>query len=1604
MTTRYDVSKVPLQGGYVAKQCPVRAQNDAIVPGVRLAPDTFQQRLIDQGVAFETDVVAELVAAQPAAVIIEGGGEIAEVATLEAMRAGAPLIVNARMSDPAGRRVGKPDLLVQASAGYDAVDIKWHHALEVAKPSGKDPSALVSALSAPTLMLATNDPAFVPRKHEGDLLQLAHYRRMLETVGMAAPGDRVAGIIGTERRVVWHDLDAAIWRTPSLSEKHKRRSTMERYDFEFDFRLDIISVAHQHQNDPSVDLLVVPVRCGECPTCPWNDYCRPILETPPGDVSLLPRLGWTQWKAHRERGVTNRAELAALDMRTAQIVAAKLDVAGLIATVAGVNPATPILELGASWSKGKRFEQLQQLGIATVGDALSLDASTARYSDAPIPSLPDQIDMARAALGPESVYRRRGTDEVIVPRADIEIDVDMESTELGVYMWGTWLSSGTNVGDALLHALRTRGASMELVEGYRSFATFDELTPESEAKNSLTFWQWLQRIREYCHQQGLTVRAFCWNESAENQYLRNIGLAWDVADDVEAFITSGEWVDLLRVWDAQLVTGGASGLKVVAPLIGFHWDVDEAGGGESMVVHDRAVNGPDAASAQEWLLAYNRSDVMATRGVREWMTNTVVPAAEELDHAAGISSAPGAATVAPTVSSAVASPTGPAIQLPSHQVASRTAFGGAMTAAEFARKWIGSTRGERAASHEHFMNLCSLLGQPTPNSDQTGDRYAFEKGAAKVEGGEGWADVWKKGHFAWEYKGKHKDLEAAYRQLLLYREALENPPLLVVCDLDKFEIHTNFTNTAKEVHKFSLQDFLDGPARPMRLLKAVMEAPDSLKPSATREELTEKAAGHFAELAVGLRGRGYDAQRVAHFLNKLVFCMFAEDSGLLPAGLIARVTKIGDSLFADPAEVRAAMAELFSRMSSQGGRFGAERIQWFNGGLFDGDDALELTSGELDVVSTVAALDWSQIEPAVLGTLFERGLDPDKRSQMGAHYTDRISIERVIAPMVIEPLEREFALAQRAAREALGDISITGSLSGSALGTRTRAIQRAESIVTKFLKRLDGVRVLDPACGSGNFLYVALQALKDLESRVILWESMELGTPIRFPVLGPHNLLGIELNPYAAELARVAIWIGEIQWMLGNGFAYLRNPVLRPLDNIECRDAVVAFDGDGAPGEPRWPRTDFIIGNPPFLGIRKMRSALGDAYVDALFEVYAGRVPHSADLVCYWHEKAGAMIAAGECTYAGLLATQSIRAGANRVVLERIKTTGDIFMAWADEPWIVEGAAVRVSIIAYDDGREGQRTLDGKAVTTINSDLTAEIDLSRSQALPENGMIAFQGPVKVGPFEIPHVLARQLLDSPNPDGRSNVDVIRPWMNAKDITGRPRDMFIIDFGELSEEHACLYEAPFEYVREHVRPVRVTNRRARRAERWWQHGETVPGLRAAMVGLQRFFVTPRVTKHRIFAWVDARTLPDTRLIAFARQDDYFFGVLHSRVHQVWSLRTGSQHGVGATFTYTPTTTFETFPLPHGTNEQTRAIAEAAQRVNALREGWLNPASMSESELRMRTLTNLYNAMPTWLMQAHERLDRTVHDAYGWSYPLDDGEILARLWSLNVERSSA
>ncbi len=952
-----------------------------------------------------------------------------------------------------------------------------------------------------------------------------------------------------------------------------------------------------------------------------------------------------------------------------------------------------------------------------------------------------------------------------------------------------------------------------------------------------------------------------------------------------------------------------------------------------------------------------------------------------------------------------------------------------MTPSDFIKKWHAADLKERSASQAHFLDLCALLEIEDPiSADPKGDWFTFERGASKTSGGEGWADVWRKGCFAWEYKGKKKDLDKAFGQLLQYSIALENPPLLIVSDMARFRVHTNWTNTVQQVHEFELHDLLDAKTR--NLLRDCFLDPEKLRPAKTRQALTEEAAQKFASLAQRLRGRKHDASTVAHFVNRLVFCMFAEDVDLLPNKMFQKMLELCQR---DPSEFQPFAKDLFSAMQA-GGRVGFEKVEWFNGGLFDDDTVLPLEKEDLQELLVAAKLDWSEIDPSILGTLFERGLDPDKRSQLGAHYTDRDKIMQIVNPVVVEPLLAEWAEVKTNIEKSLDKAQSAKSRSA-----KTKAEKDAERQHAAFLERLRNFRVLDPACGSGNFLYLSLLALKDIEHRTNL-EAEALGLPRGFPTIGPECVKGIELNSYAAELARVSVWVGEIQWMRRNGFDAARNPILRPLGTIENRDAVLAPGGT----EADWPDADVVVGNPPFLGNKRMISALGEAYVADLRNAW-DKVPGGVDLVAYWFAKAWEMMQGGRLTRVGLVSTNSIRSGLNREVLKPIVEGGRIFNAWSDEEWTVEGAAVRVSMVCFD-GHHGQPALlNGELVAEIYSDLSPArggVDLSSVGRLQTNRGVAFQGPVKVGPFDVEGTTARQWLKMPcNPNGKYNSDVLVPLLNGSDITKRSSDRWIINFRELPEDKACLFEAPFQFVLHNVKPIREKNRDKQRREKWWRLGRSGSDLHNATQNLGRSIFSPRVAKHRLFVWAAPCVLPDSRVVLVARDDDASFGILHSSFHEVWSLALGGWHGVGNDPQYTPSLGFETFPFPAGltpdipasdyaNDPRAKKIAEAAVELNHLRENWLNPPDLinripdvaegypdrlipkdgkAEKELRKRTLTNLYNTRPAWLDNAHKRLDEAVAEAYGWGDDWRDGqltedEILARLFRLNQERTKA
>jgi type II restriction/modification system DNA methylase subunit YeeA len=667
---------------------------------------------------------------------------------------------------------------------------------------------------------------------------------------------------------------------------------------------------------------------------------------------------------------------------------------------------------------------------------------------------------------------------------------------------------------------------------------------------------------------------------------------------------------------------------------------------------------------------------------------------------------------------------------------------------------------------------------------------------------------------------------------------------------------------------------------------------------------------------------------------------------------------------------------------------------------------------------------------------------------------------RIVEPVVLAPLRAEWQMVRVRIAEVMAEYhrildrakasktevrvtfgQSTKAFIGPGKGATTAALNKhlskAKDLCREFLHRLENFKVLDPACGSGNFLYLSLLGLKDLEHQVIM-DFQELAFERFIPAVGPQSVMGIEINAYPAELARVTIWIGQIQWTLRHGWGLSMNPILKPLEQISCKDAVLNPDGT----EPEWPDADCIVGNPPFLGDKKMISELGESYVTALRKAYAGRVPGGADLVTYWFDKAWKQIQAGKAQRAGLVATNSIRGGQNRRVLDIITGSGRILEAWSDEDWIADGTPVRVSIVCFDSNKDTGpgASLDGQQVSEIYPDLTARlssgtgVDLTKARQLKENTGVIFMGTTKVGAFGVPGNLARRWLTAPsNPNGRPNSDVVKPWANARDLTRRYSDTWVIDFGtDMTESEAALYEQPFGYLVAKVKAMRSGNRRSAYGTYWWRFGETRPALRKAMLPLSRTIATPSVAKHRTFVFLHRSILPDHAVFVVTRDDETTFGILHSRFHEAWALRRGTS--LEDRPRYTPTTTFETFPFPEGLSPDIPAdkyasdpraisVANAARYLNQLRDAWLNPPELirrapevvpgfpdriipvgpkAAEELKKRTLTNLYNKGPAWLVQAHKQLDDAVAAAYGWPTDISEHEALKRLLELNLSRS--
>ncbi len=1017
-----------------------------------------------------------------------------------------------------------------------------------------------------------------------------------------------------------------------------------------------------------------------------------------------------------------------------------------------------------------------------------------------------------------------------------------------------------------------------------------------------------------------------------------------------------------------------------------------------------------------------------------------------------------------------------------------------MDVAEFIPRWTESSASERANKDAFLLELCDVLGVPRPDpttGDSAADRYVFERDAVLVAEGQkrsvGKIDLYKDGCFLLEAKqgsekgspklgtakrntpGWNVAMRDAFGQALGYARMLERPPpFLLTCDIGYcFDLYACFDGTTdyrpfpnaqtSRIFLVDLGDYLD-------TLRAIFLDPGSLDPARHAARVTREVAGHLAALARELEAAGHAPESVASFLMRCLFTMFAEDVGLLPDRLFTKALE--EQWIPHPEKFRVDVVNLWASMND-GGWSVAGKLLRFNGGLFARQDSLPLERRHLQLLLDAARCDWAHVEPAIFGTLLERALDPRERHALGAHYTPRAYVERLVKPTIEEPLRAEWAVVQTEAR---------------ALALRGK-VADAEKAVRGFHERLCHVRVLDPACGSGNFLYVTLDLFKRLESEVLAFAGELSGSVVLADMqnvsVTPAQFRGIEIKPWAREIAELVLWIGYLQWHYRTHRNVApREPVLRDYKNIELRDAVLAYDGEevvldehGKPvtrwdghttkkhpvtGEdvpdetsriavtrlvnPRkavWPDADFIVGNPPFIGNKRMRQALGDGYVEALRATHDD-VPETVDYVMYWWNHAAGLVRAGKARRFGLITTNSITQTFNRGVVQRhleVRHPVSIAFAVADHPWVdsEDGAAVRIAMTTVCSAASlGQRIDVVKEIPAqngeievvtlsrhgrVNSDLTIGSDVKGGVVpLESNRDLCLQGCKLVGAgFRIGPADRSRLL-SLQPDAARFVPL---YVSGSDLTKRIEHTYVIDFYGFSEEAAReAFPSGFQIVLDRVKPERDHNRREVRRRNWWLFGENAPKLRRANSTLKRFIATSEVAKYRIFVFLDLPgTVADGSLAAISLEDAFFLGVLSSRLHVAWSLASGGRMGMGNDPRYQNGPCFLPFPFPVCFDDPRSRIRDLGEQLDTHRKhqqaqhadltitGMYNvleklrsgaPLTAKEKEIHEKGLVSV-------LKEIHDALDAAVFDAYGWPHDLTDEQILERLVALNAERAA-
>jgi hypothetical protein len=1013
----------------------------------------------------------------------------------------------------------------------------------------------------------------------------------------------------------------------------------------------------------------------------------------------------------------------------------------------------------------------------------------------------------------------------------------------------------------------------------------------------------------------------------------------------------------------------------------------------------------------------------------------------------------------------------------------------------FIDRWGGASGSERANYQLFVADLCRLLGVPPPEparEDTQDNAYVFERRVTFAHGdgstSAGFIDCYRRGAFVLEAKklraGAHTKgfddaLMRARAQAEGYARALPaaegRPPFLVVVDVGHVvELYAEFTRSGATYtpfpdarsHRIKLADLRDEAVR--ERLRLLWADPMALDPSRASAKVTRQVSAQLARLAKSLEAAGHRPEAVAAFLTRCLFSMFAEDVGLLPRdpegqGAFARLLRQWRD---QPDTLRRMLGILWADMDRGGFSAAlADQVHRFNGKLFKGagtdDYVLPLTREQIDALLDAARSNWREVEPAIFGTLLERALDPDERHDLGAHYTPRAYVERLVLPTVVEPLRAEWADAQAAA--LLLSIE-AGSLEGK---KRDDKLAEARAAVKAFHHRLCTVRVLDPACGSGNFLYVTLEHLKRLEGEVLdqlhaLGESQSrLG--FEGETVTPQQLRGIEVNERAAALAELVLWIGYLQWHIRSfGSASVAEPIIHDYRNIECRDAVLAWDrqepmrdeagnlvtrwdgktfkvhpvtGAQVPDEaavvpqwryvnPRaaeWPAADFIVGNPPFIGSKRMRAALGDGYVDAIQAAWP-EIPEATDFVMRWWHHAALLVRAGRAQRFGLITTNTLRQTYVRRAVEPHLAGDDaltIAFAIPDHPWVdaADGAAVRIAMtvgarssgpgrlmeVAEEHDGDGQSDdivvrLSERA-GRITADLRVGADLTRAQPLRANLDLCSVGMKTIGAaFQVSREDAAALGLGTVPGLDQH---IRPYLNGRDLLAERRGKWVIDFFGLEEADVRRrFPAAYQHLLDHAKPERDLNRNAIFRRLWWVIGHPRPQFRAATAGLPRYIATVETSKHRIFAFVPASDVPDSTIVTIALPDALAFGVLASQVHVEWALATGGRLGVGNDPRYNKTRCFETFPFPLLEGPEGDAVA---QRIRDLGEQIDAHCKARQAEHPGLSLTGIYNALAARrageagdardrdadsrglvgvLHTLHDELDAAVLDAYGWS----------------------